>query len=299
MRPACSAARSDGGWQIVLDGGERIDAERAGAGCRQPGARSAERVRRRRRPLHQQSVGRRKPRPRCAELAASGGDVLLVGTGLTMIDAGAVARCGGPPGPDRRAVAARADPRGARRFRAGAGGVERGSAGRRAGAVALAAAAQRRGRLARRGRSACGRTAMRLWQGLDGEQQRRFLRHARPWWDVHRHRIAPEVARQLHDWSADGRLEIVAGRIVADARKQRTGSRSNIGGAARARPSRGRFAYAFNCTGPLAVDRADPATRCCAACSTTGWCAPTSSASGSRSTTGRAPATSICGRWGR
>ena len=54
-----------------------------------------------------------------------------------------------------------------------------------------------------------------LWQSLDDGQQRRFLRHARPWWDVHRHRIAPEVARQVHDRVAEGRLEIVAGRIGA------------------------------------------------------------------------------------
>ena len=49
-----------------------------------------------------------------------------------------------------------------------------------------------------------------LWQSLDGEQQRRFLRHARPWWDVHRHRIAPEVAQTVHRLVSEGRLEIVA-----------------------------------------------------------------------------------------
>src|SRR3954452_25060292 len=29
-----------------------------------------------------------------------------------------------------------------------------------------------------------------LWQGLPDAEQRRFLRHARPWWDVHRHRMS-------------------------------------------------------------------------------------------------------------
>jgi hypothetical protein len=52
-----------------------------------------------------------------------------------------------------------------------------------------------------------------LWQSLPPGEQKRFARHARPWWDVHRHRIAPEVAQQLHDMVAQGRLEIVAGRI--------------------------------------------------------------------------------------
>ena len=54
-----------------------------------------------------------------------------------------------------------------------------------------------------------------LWQSLDGEQQRRFLRHARPWWDVHRHRIAPEVAATVARMVGEGRLEVIAGRIVA------------------------------------------------------------------------------------
>ena len=31
------------------------------------------------------------------------------------------------------------------------------------------------------------------WNALPERQQRRFLRHAWPWWSVHRHRIAPEV----------------------------------------------------------------------------------------------------------
>ena len=71
-----------------------------------------------------------------------------------------------------------------------------------------------------------------LWQALPAEQQRRFLRHARPWWDVHRHRIAPQVARQIAELVAAGRLEIVAGRIAAMRGDGMMGSRSTSGGAA-------------------------------------------------------------------
>ena len=34
-----------------------------------------------------------------------------------------------------------------------------------------------------------------VWGSLPLEARRRFLRHARPWWDSHRHRMAPSIAR--------------------------------------------------------------------------------------------------------
>lgn len=54
-----------------------------------------------------------------------------------------------------------------------------------------------------------------LWQSLDDRQRRRFLRHLRPWWDVHRHRVPPQVGRGLKAVIAAGQLSIVAGRIIA------------------------------------------------------------------------------------
>ncbi|STQ45962.1 Uncharacterized protein conserved in bacteria [Ewingella americana] len=33
-----------------------------------------------------------------------------------------------------------------------------------------------------------------IWQRLSLKEQKRFLRHLRPWWDVHRYRIAPQVS---------------------------------------------------------------------------------------------------------
>jgi uncharacterized NAD(P)/FAD-binding protein YdhS len=53
-----------------------------------------------------------------------------------------------------------------------------------------------------------------LWQAMPIAERQRFLRHVRPWWDVHRHRIAPHVATQLERMQREGRLEIVAGRII-------------------------------------------------------------------------------------
>ena len=54
-----------------------------------------------------------------------------------------------------------------------------------------------------------------IWQAFGPAEQRRFMRHARPWWDVHRHRIATEVAQRLKELVGSGQLEVVAGRVRA------------------------------------------------------------------------------------
>lgn len=60
-----------------------------------------------------------------------------------------------------------------------------------------------------------------LWRRLPLEAQRRFLRHLRPWWDVHRHRAAPEVGAQIEALRASGKLRVLAGEIVSAAREGR------------------------------------------------------------------------------
>ncbi|MEN3973168.1 FAD-dependent oxidoreductase [Sphingomicrobium sp. XHP0235] len=55
----------------------------------------------------------------------------------------------------------------------------------------------------------------RIWQRLDGRQRRRFLRHALPWWNVHRHRLAPEIAKRIDHMRRDGRIELMAGRVLS------------------------------------------------------------------------------------
>ncbi|MEJ0020771.1 MAG: FAD/NAD(P)-binding protein [Acetobacteraceae bacterium] len=52
-----------------------------------------------------------------------------------------------------------------------------------------------------------------VWQAMSLEDRRRFLRHARPWWDVHRHRMAGPVADRIDVARASGQLRITPGRI--------------------------------------------------------------------------------------
>jgi uncharacterized NAD(P)/FAD-binding protein YdhS len=52
-----------------------------------------------------------------------------------------------------------------------------------------------------------------LWQGLSHNDQGRFLRHLRPWWDVHRHRMAPQIAERIACAQASGQLRIIKARI--------------------------------------------------------------------------------------
>ena len=53
-----------------------------------------------------------------------------------------------------------------------------------------------------------------IWRAMTPRRRERFLEHARPWWDIHRHRMAPEVAARIGAMIAGGQIEIVAGKIV-------------------------------------------------------------------------------------
>jgi uncharacterized NAD(P)/FAD-binding protein YdhS len=54
-----------------------------------------------------------------------------------------------------------------------------------------------------------------MWRAAPEAERRRFLRHLRPWWDIHRHRIAPEVAARLQRMQDEGRLQVIAGKPQA------------------------------------------------------------------------------------
>lgn len=116
-----------------------------------------------------------------------------------------------------------------------------------------------------------------LWQSLSLDDQRRFMRHARPWWDVHRHRIAPRAGEIVERMIAEGRMEVMAGRVQSlrevENRPSTSSGRADFEGSeleavirrrgAADNDAPRRFAVGINCTGPLhAIARTrDPVLR--------------------------------------
>jgi uncharacterized NAD(P)/FAD-binding protein YdhS len=55
--------------------------------------------------------------------------------------------------------------------------------------------------------------APELWRALPPAERRRFLRHAQSYWDIHRHRLPPRMAQRIDHMCRSGRLQIHAGRV--------------------------------------------------------------------------------------
>jgi uncharacterized NAD(P)/FAD-binding protein YdhS len=96
-----------------------------------------------------------------------------------------------------------------------------------------------------------------IWRAWSLTERRRFLRHLRPWWDVHRHRMAPTVGARITALQAAGDLTVLGGELIA-LRPAPGGFEAEI------RPRNARtavtsvYAAVVNCTGlsgDLASDR--------------------------------------------
>jgi uncharacterized NAD(P)/FAD-binding protein YdhS len=57
------------------------------------------------------------------------------------------------------------------------------------------------------------RVTNEVWLNLTPDDQRRFYRHVKAYWDVHRHRIAPQIAAAIDDARRSGSLRVHAGHI--------------------------------------------------------------------------------------
>jgi uncharacterized NAD(P)/FAD-binding protein YdhS len=153
-----------------------------------------------------------------------GETVLLVGSGLTMADVAlagiqsasgsaqvhAISRHGLLPAPQSPFEPAHGEADGRPLLRAASVSIR--SLLRAARALA-ADIQQRQGDW--REAIACVRAlAPALWQRLPQRERRRFLRHLRCYWDVHRHRLPPRSSAALRQLRHSGELVVHAGRIL-------------------------------------------------------------------------------------
>ncbi|ODT82878.1 MAG: hypothetical protein ABS76_04950 [Pelagibacterium sp. SCN 64-44] len=57
----------------------------------------------------------------------------------------------------------------------------------------------------------------KLWQSWSDAQKRQFLRHLRPWWNIHRHRLPPDLHARLVAAIARGQVQLIAAEFLAIA----------------------------------------------------------------------------------
>lgn len=89
----------------------------------------------------------------------------------------------------------------------------------------------------------------RLWQRLSLTEKRRFLRHVQPFWDVHRHRVAPDSWELFHAALTQGQIKPLAGRVVA-ARCEAEGVLVTLRLRGGDRLEQLKVGRVLNCTGP-------------------------------------------------
>ena len=166
--------------------------------------------------LYPSPLYRRSPwEPGALDGIARDGRVLLLGTGLTMVDAALALQRRGHRGTihalSRHGLLPQVhgDDSGPVQPRIGASGVR--------GLLRALRAASQRGGDWRAPFDALRPVTQRIWSRLSHEDRLRFLRHLRVHWDVHRHRMAPTVGAAVARLRTRDRLHIHAGRVQAFA----------------------------------------------------------------------------------
>ena len=242
IRGEVSAIRPhQGGWKIMLDGRSwtRADAVVLAQGNLSPAAPVG---------LDPDLIGSDRylsnPWSALDSLPPDADDILLIGSGLTMVDAAIALRR-----PGRRFTAV---------SRHGLLPRSHGSTvmpPRRRAYVGGPAQVFRQARLAAREEDwravvdDVRQSARDLWSSWSLPQRSRFLRHLRALWDNHRHRLAPGVAREVTAMLASEELVVAAARITAlsrcdDVVQAILTNRGDL------EPRARRFDAVINCSGP-------------------------------------------------
>lgn len=95
-----------------------------------------------------------------------------------------------------------------------------------------------------------------LWQTIPCAERRRFLSRLRPYWEVHRHRMALGVAEKFNQLLDQGMVRIVCGS-VASAQADESQVRIYVRERGDDRLREFHAGYVINCTGPTAPNSAE------------------------------------------
>jgi uncharacterized NAD(P)/FAD-binding protein YdhS len=87
-----------------------------------------------------------------------------------------------------------------------------------------------------------------IWEALSPADRVRFLRHVRPHWEVHRHRMAPEVATQMNSAIGAGAISPEKGRLVRISNSSK--GRLNLAIRRLSKEFQVDADFVVNCTGP-------------------------------------------------
>lgn len=92
----------------------------------------------------------------------------------------------------------------------------------------------------------------RLWQSWSEREKRQFLRHLRPWWNIHRHRLPPDLHTGMQAAIASGQVRLLAAEFIRVERLE-TGVRATIRPRGSARQQVIDIARVYDCGG-VSVD---------------------------------------------
>ena len=95
-----------------------------------------------------------------------------------------------------------------------------------------------------------------VWQSMPLAERRKFFARLRPFWEVHRHRMAFSVAERFGSLRDQGLVKIVAGRI-AGVQAEEGGVRLSVREWGKERPCEMQVSWIINCTGPAAANSAE------------------------------------------
>ncbi|MCE3290246.1 MAG: hypothetical protein K0R83_2258 [Caulobacter sp.] len=202
-----------------------------------------------------------------APQALKGGDpeapVLMLGSGLTMVDVALKLAAEGQKGPmyavSRRGLLPTAHKAGGAWSPFVAPLLPASPLMLTRAIRAAAAQAERQGTPWQRVMDAVRPAIARVWETWTPRQRRQFLRHLRPRWDVHRHRMAPRVAARLDALLESAALTVLGGR-VSGWEREGAGVRAHLNLRGLKTGQSLRAGRVINCTGPRSdLDRlADP-----------------------------------------